>query len=74
MKLYFRELTNDDIPAVKDISKDIWDGYDYVPDVIEKWLQERKCMNYGTFTDEQKTEMVGFGRVKLYNKDLARLN
>ena len=73
MKLYFRELTYDDISAVKDISKDIWDGYDYVPDVIEKWLQERKCMNYGTFTDEQKTEMVGFGRVKLYNKNIAWL-
>lgn len=73
MKLYFRELTNDDIPAVKDISKDIWNGDDYIPDVIEKWLQEKNCMNYGTFIDEQKTFMVGFGRVKLYNKDIAWL-
>ncbi len=46
------------------------DGYDYVPDVIEEWLQEKNCMNYGIFKDEQKTYMVGFGRVKLYNKDL----
>jgi len=73
MKVYFRELTSDDIPAVKDISKDIWDGYDYIPDVIEEWLQEKNCMNYGTFKDEQKTDMVGFGRVKFYNKDIAWL-
>ena len=56
-----------------EISKDIWDGYDYVPDVIEKWLQEENCMNYGIFKDELKTEMVGFGRVKLYNNDIAWL-
>jgi len=61
MKVYFRELTIEDILVVKDISKDIWDGDDYVPDVIEKWLQEDNCMNYGTFKDELKTEMVGFG-------------
>jgi RimJ/RimL family protein N-acetyltransferase len=73
MKVYFRELTNEDIPAIKDISKDIWDGDDYIPHVIEKWLQEKNCMNYGTFKDEYKTELIGFGRVKLYNKDIAWL-
>ena len=73
MKVYFRELTIEDILVVKDISKDIWDGDDYVPDVIEKWLQEENCMNYGTFKDELKTEMVGFGRVKLINNDIAWL-
>jgi len=30
-------------------------------------------MNYGTFEDESKTELIGFGRVKLYNKDIAWL-
>jgi len=73
MKVYFRELTSEDIPAIKDISKDIWDGEDYIPYVIDEWLQDKNCMNYGTFSDKKKTELIGFGRVKLYNKDIAWL-
>ncbi|MFW9999197.1 MAG: GNAT family N-acetyltransferase [Candidatus Hodarchaeota archaeon] len=73
MKVYFRELIHEDIPAIKDISKDIWEGNDYIPYVIEEWLQEKDCMNYGTFKDENKTELIGFGRVKLYNKEIAWL-
>ena len=71
--IYFRELTSEDISAIKDISKDIWDGEDYVPHVIQEWFQEKNCMNYGTFKDENKTELIGFGRVKIYNKDIAWL-
>ena len=73
MKVYFRELTDEDIPAIKDISKDIWDGEDYIPHVIDEWLHDENCMNYGTFRDKNKTELIGFGRVKLYNKDIAWL-
>ncbi|MFW9818579.1 MAG: GNAT family N-acetyltransferase [Candidatus Thorarchaeota archaeon] len=73
MKVYFRQLTIADIPAVKDISKDIWEGDDYVPHVIDEWLQDKTSMNYGTFKDKKKTDLIGFGRVKLYNKDLAWL-
>ncbi|MFW9894585.1 MAG: GNAT family N-acetyltransferase [Candidatus Thorarchaeota archaeon] len=73
MKLYFRELTIDDIPAIEEISKDIWEGDDYVPQIIENWLQDDNCMNYGTFIDEKRTDLIGFGRVKLFNKDLAWL-
>jgi len=73
MKLYYRKLTTDDIPAIKEISKDIWEGEDYIPQVIENWLQDENCMNYGTFLDERKEEMVGFGRVKLVSKEIAWL-
>ncbi|MFX0023096.1 MAG: GNAT family N-acetyltransferase [Candidatus Hermodarchaeota archaeon] len=73
MKVYFRELTIADIPAIKDISKDIWEGDDYVPHVIDEWLQDKKSMNYGTFKDKNKTDLIGFGRVKLYNNELAWL-
>jgi RimJ/RimL family protein N-acetyltransferase len=73
MKVYFRELTLVDIPAIKDISKDIWEGDDYVPHVIDKWLQDKNSMNYGTFKDKDKTDLIGFGRVKLYNNDVAWL-
>ncbi len=73
MKVYFRELTVADIPAINDISKDIWEGDDYVPHVIDEWLQDKNSMNYGTFKDENKTELIGFGRVKLYNNEVAWL-
>ena len=73
MKLFFRELTNEDIPSIKEISKDIWEGEDYVPHVIDNWLNDEHCMNYGAFRDEERKEMVGFGRVKLFNRDLAWL-
>jgi RimJ/RimL family protein N-acetyltransferase len=73
MNIYFRKLKNEDIPAIKDISKEIWEGNDYIPYVIEQWLQEKDCMNYGTFKDKDKTELIGFGRVKLYNKEIAWL-
>jgi len=73
MKVYFRELRHEDIPAIKEISNDIWEGDDYIPYVIKEWLQEKDCLNYGTFIDENKKELIGFGRVKLYNKDVAWL-
>ncbi|KKK45951.1 hypothetical protein LCGC14_0766500 [marine sediment metagenome] len=73
MKIYFRELTTDDIPNIREISKNIWDGEDYIPQVIEKWLQDKNCMNYGAFMDEDLGEIVGFGRVKFYNDKLAWL-
>ena len=73
MKLFFRELTIEDIPKVLGISKDIWEGDDYVPLVIERWLQEKDCMNYGTFLDGEKNELIGFGRVKTYPNGVAWL-
>ncbi|MFX1314470.1 MAG: GNAT family N-acetyltransferase [Promethearchaeota archaeon] len=73
MKIYFRELVYDDIPAINDISKDIWEGRDYIPHVIEQWLKDENSMNYGAFKDENYTEMVAFSRVKLYDNDLAWL-
>jgi len=73
MKVYFRELNKSDIPAIKEISKDIWEGEDYIPDVIERWLQEENCMNYGGFLDENKKEMVGLGRIKFFPNGVAWL-
>ena len=73
MKLFFRKLTTDDIPSIKEISKDIWEGEDYIPQVIENWLQDKNCMNYGTFLDEKREEMVGFGRIKLFSREIAWL-
>jgi len=73
MQLYFRELNTKDIPSIKEISKDIWEGDDYVPEVIERWLKDKECMNYGTFTDEEKKDLIGFGRVKFFPNGVAWL-
>ena len=73
MNLYFRELTAEDLPAILDISKDIWEGEDYVPNVIEKWLQEKGSMAYGAFLDESRKELIGFGNVKIFPNGVAWL-
>ena len=73
MKLYFRDLTVKDIPAILGISKDIWEGDDYIPDVIERWLNEKDNLTYGTFLDEDMRELIGFGRVKMFSNGIAWL-
>ena len=73
MKLYFRDLVKEDIPAILDISKDIWEGDDYIPDVIERWLSEKDHLAYGTFLDKDMKELVGFGRVKMFSNGVAWL-
>ncbi len=73
MKLYFRALTKEDIPAILDISKDIWEGDDYIPDVIERWLNEKDHLAYGTFLEEEMKELIGFGRVKVFSNGVAWL-
>lgn len=73
MKLYFRDLTKEDIPAILEISKDIWEGDDYIPDVIENWLNEEGNLAYGAFLEEDMKELVGFGRVRIFPNGLAWL-
>ena len=73
MKLYFRDLTNEDIPAILNISKYIWEGDDYIPDVIERWLNEKDHLAYGTFLDKEMKELIGFGRVKMFSNGVAWL-
>lgn len=67
MDIYFRALTTLDIPIVKHITKDIWEGDDYVPKLIAKWLQaEDENVNFGVFRDSQmrSESLVGMGRIK----------
>ncbi len=73
MKLFFRDLTEKDIPSILDISKDIWEGDDYIPDVIERWLSEKGNMAYGTFLEEEMKELIGFGKVKMFSNGVAWL-
>ncbi len=73
MELFFRDLTEKDIPAILDISKDIWEGDDYIPDVIERWLTEDNVLVYGAFLEEEMKELIGFGRVKMFSNGVAWL-
>ncbi len=73
MKLYFRDLTKNDIPAILDISKDIWEGDDYIPDVIERWLNDKDNLAYGVFLEEEMKELIGLGRVKMFPNGVAWL-
>jgi len=73
MKLYFRDLNIEDIPAILDISKDIWEGDDYIPDVIERWLNEKDNLAYGAFLEEEMKELIGFGRVRMFYNGVAWL-
>jgi len=73
MKLYFRDLTKKDIPAILNISKDIWEGDDYIPDVIERWLNEKGNLAYGAFLEEEMKELIGLGRVKMFSNGIAWL-
>lgn len=68
MKIYFRELEAQDIPAIREISKDIWEGEDYVPTVIEEWLSDKNSYNYGGFSDKEKQDLIGFGRVTFFSE------
>ena len=73
MNLFFRDLTEKDIPAILEISKDIWGGDDYVPNVIERWLIEDGNLAYGAFLEEEMKELIGFGRVKMFTNGVAWL-
>ena len=73
MKVYFRKLGTEDIPTINDISKDIWEGGDYVPNIITRWLEDDNCLNYGGFANNEMTEMIGFGRVKFFPNGIAWL-
>ena len=73
MKLFFRDLTEKDIPAILDISKDIWEGDDYIPDVIKRWLNEDDKLVYGAYLEKEMKELIGFGRVKMFSNGVAWL-
>jgi GNAT superfamily N-acetyltransferase len=68
MEIYFRELEAKDIPAIREISKDIWEGEDYIPTVIEEWLLDKNSYNYGGFSDKEKRNLIGFGRVNFFSE------
>ncbi|MBD3196256.1 MAG: GNAT family N-acetyltransferase [Candidatus Lokiarchaeota archaeon] len=70
MKFFFRELKEQDIPQINEISKNIWEGEDYVPYIIDDWLNDEQSFNYGVFSDKEKTILIAFGRIKFLSESL----
>jgi RimJ/RimL family protein N-acetyltransferase len=65
--LVFRPGKPEDLPAVQDLCKDVWNGYDYMPRVWKRILEE-----IGTFIFVAETEegqMAGFYVLQLFAEE-----
>jgi GNAT superfamily N-acetyltransferase len=48
-----KRVTESDREGVLEISRRIWDGYDYLPSVIDEWLKDPSSYIYGVEVDER---------------------
>ncbi len=60
---YFRELKSTDLPQIREISKDIWEGHDYIPKIAQKWFDNPHGYFYGLFTASPNEDLIAFGRL-----------
>ncbi|MFX1513561.1 MAG: GNAT family N-acetyltransferase [Promethearchaeota archaeon] len=70
MQVLFRELTLEDIPSVKDLTKKSWEGEDYIQSAIKSWIERRDCFTYGAF---YKDQLIGLGNIQWMNSQLVWL-
>lgn len=56
--IVFRKLTHDDYEDIVDISKDIWEGGDYLPSVFHKWVDDKGIFLGGVDIDNHKVVAV----------------
>ena len=59
----FKRLTHEDYGDIVDISKDIWDGFDYLPQVFHDWVDDE-----GYFlgaVDLEKNKVIGVGKFSI---------
>lgn len=56
--IVFRRLTHDDYEDIIDISKDIWEGGDYLPSVFHKWVDDKGIFLGGVDMDNNKVVAV----------------
>lgn len=57
--MLFRPAKQSDVPRIQELTKDIWEGYDYLGSVIENWITEG-----GVYVGEVEGAVVGVTRVK----------
>ena len=56
--IVFRKLTHEDYEDIVDISKDIWDGGDYLPSVFHKWVDDKGFFLGGVDIENNKVVAV----------------
>ncbi|MCB2299130.1 GNAT family N-acetyltransferase [Clostridium tagluense] len=56
--IVFRKLTQEDYEDIEEISKDIWEGGDYLPSVFHKWVEDKGIFLGGVDTDNNKVVVV----------------
>ena len=56
--IVFRKLTHEDYDDIVDISKDIWDGGDYLPSVFHKWVDDKGFFLGGVDIENKKVVAV----------------
>lgn len=59
----YRKLTHEDYEDIVDISKDIWEGTDYLPNVFHEWVE-----NEGYFlgaVDLDRNKVIGVGKLSI---------
>lgn len=59
--LAFRRLRPGDAPAVKVMTRDVWEGRDYMGRVIDRWIGDSESCTFGAFAGEQ---LAGMGRIR----------
>jgi|GEM_PF-3508804 len=57
--MFFRPAKQSDVPRIRELAKDIWEGYDYLGSVIEDWIAEG-----GVYVGEVEGTVVGVTRIK----------
>ncbi len=53
-----RDVRKDDVPDIKEISKNVWGGHDYLPRQIGDWLEDANCHTFGIEVDGKLTAIA----------------
>jgi GNAT superfamily N-acetyltransferase len=59
----FRKLTHEDYKDILDISKDIWEGTDYLPQVFHNWVEDKGMFLGGI--DRERNKVVAVGKLSI---------
>lgn len=67
-EITLRPLEEKDRLAVLNISAEVWEGTDYVPNVLDQWLKQEKGVALGLF---DKLGLQGFAKLSFINETTA---
>jgi GNAT superfamily N-acetyltransferase len=59
----FKRLSEEDYEDIVDISKNIWEGSDYLPKVFQKWVKDQGF--FLGLVDDEKNKVVGVGKFSI---------